>query len=77
MLIVMKDGNVHQLFQALLDDEAFGRLDILKVHAAEGRPHELDRLDDFLRVLGLQLYVDGVDVGEALEQHRLALHHRL
>ena len=31
-----KTGNVHQLAQALLDDEAFGRLDVLEIDAAEG-----------------------------------------
>ena len=33
--------------------------------------------DEPLAVLGRDLDVDRVDVGEALEQHRLAFHHRL
>ena len=33
-------------------------------------------LDDLVRVLGVQADREGVDVGELLEQHRLALHHR-
>ena len=28
-------------------------------------------------ILGVELDVDRIDVGEALEQHRLAFHHRL
>ena len=77
VLVVVEHRNVHQLFQALLDDEAFRRLDVLKVDAAKGWPHQPDRIDDLFRVLGVQLDVDGVHIGEALEEHRLALHHRL
>ena len=36
----------------------------------------LDRLDDLVGVLGVEADREGVDVGELLEQHRLALHHR-
>ena len=49
----------------------------LKIDPAKGRAHQLDGSDDFLGVFGIQLDIDGVDVGKALEQHRLALHHRL
>jgi hypothetical protein len=37
VLVVMEDRDVHQLAQALLDDEALRRLDVLEVDAAEGR----------------------------------------
>ena len=77
VLVVVHDRDVHPLAQRLLDDEAFGRLDILKVDAAEARLHQLDRLDDPVDILGVELDVDRIDVGEALEQHRLAFHHRL
>ena len=77
MLVVVKHRDIAQLFQALFDDEALGGLDILKIDAAEGRGHQMDGLDDLVRILGCELDVDGVDVGEAFEQHRLALHHRL
>ena len=77
VLVIMEHGNVHDLFQPLFDDETFGGLDVFKVDAAEGWPHQRDGLDDLIRVFGIKFDVDGVDVGEALEQHRLALHHRL
>ena len=77
VLVVMEDGDVHQLAQALLDDEALRRLDVLEVDAAEGRRQVAHAVDDRVRVLGADLEVEGVDVGEALEQHRLAFHHRL
>ena len=34
VLVVMEDRNVHQFAQALLDDEAFRRLDVLEIDAA-------------------------------------------
>ena len=77
MLIVMHDRDLHPLLQRLLDDEAFGRLDVFKVDAAEARFHQRDRCDDRVGVLGCKLDIDRVDIGEALEQHCLAFHHRL
>jgi hypothetical protein len=38
VLVVMEHRDVHDLAQALLDDEAIGRLDVLEVDAAEARP---------------------------------------
>jgi hypothetical protein len=77
VLVVVEDGDVHQLAQSLLDDEAFGRLDVLEIDAAEGRPEIAHRVDELVGVLGVDLQIDRIDVGKALEQHRLALHHRL
>ena len=77
VLIVMKDGNVHHLAQALLDVEALRRLDVLEIDPAERRPEVFHRVDEFVRILGPDFQVDRIDVGKALEQHRLAFHHRL
>ena len=74
VLVVVEDGDVHQLAQALFDDEALGRLDVLEVDAAEGGAEIAHAVDERVGVLRVDLEVDGVDVGEALEQHRLALH---
>ena len=38
VLIVVEDGNIHQLPQALLDDEAVRRPDVLEVDAAKEGP---------------------------------------
>ena len=73
----MEHRDVEQLAQFLLDQEALGRLDVLEVDAAEGRPEKAHAVDEFIRVLGRDFEVDGIDVGEALEQHRLAFHHGL
>ena len=70
MLVVMEDGNIHQLAQAGLDDEALGRLDVFEVDAAEGRAEEADAVDEFLHIFGRDFEVDAVDIGKAFEQAR-------
>ena len=40
-------------------------------------PEIAHAVDELVDVLGVDLEVDGIDVGEALEQDRLAFHHRL
>ncbi len=77
VLVVMEDRNVEQFAQALFDDEALRRLDVFQIDAAERIADALDAFDEGVRIVLLDLDVDGVDVGEALEQHRLAFHHRL
>ena len=73
----MHDRDVHPLAQRLLDDEAFRRGDILEVDAAEARLHQRHRVDELVGILGVELDVDRIDIGEALEEDGLALHHRL
>ena len=77
VLVVMEDRDVHQLAQALLDDEAFRRLDVFEIDAAPAGAEQLDAIDELVGVLGGDFEIDRVDVGKALEQHRLAFHHRL
>ncbi len=77
MLVIVHDRDLHALAQGLLDDEAFRRLDVLEVDAAEAGLHQRHGIDEGFGVLGIELDVDGVDIGEALEQDRLAFHHRL
>ena len=77
VLVVVEDGDVHRAPQLVLDLEALRRLDVLEVDAAEGGLEQLAGADDFLRVLGVELDVEHVDVGEALEQNALAFHDRL
>ena len=77
VLVIMENRYIHDFFQLLLDDKALGRFDILKVDTAKCRSHQLDRVDERVRILGIQLYIDRVNVSKALEKHRLALHHRL
>ena len=77
VLVVMEYRDVHQFAQALLDDETLRRLDVLQIDAAPAGAQQLHAVDDLVGVLGGHFQIDGVDVGEALEQHRLAFHHGL
>ena len=76
MLIIVKDGDVDLVLQSLLDLEAARRRDVLEVDAAEGGRDQLHGLDDLVGVVGAEADRERIDVGELLEQHRLALHHR-
>src|SRR5262249_33522316 len=77
VLVVMKHRDIHALPQRTLDVEAFRRLDVLEVYAAESRLETGDDIDEFLRVALVDLDVEHVDVGKFLEQAALSLHHRL
>src|SRR3989442_3407366 len=71
-----KTGDVQFLAQPLLDLEAARGRDVFEVDAAEARCQVLHRLDDLVRLLRGQADREGVDVGELLEEHRLAFHDR-
>ena len=59
VLVVVEDRDVHQLAQALLDDEALRRLDVLEIDAAEATGRDsLTHVDEFVGVLGGDLEVD-------------------
>ncbi len=76
VLIIVKDRDVHLLAAQPLDDEAVRRLDVLEIDRPEGglqRRHDLRKLHGIALV---HLDVETVDIGELLEEHRLALHHR-
>ena len=70
-------GIFMRCLQPRLDLEAFRRLDVLEIDAAEGRLQRRDDVDDAVDLVGVDLDVEHVDAGEFLEQDRLALHHRL
>jgi hypothetical protein len=76
VLIVVEDRDVAALLEAFLDLETLGRSDVLEIDAAEGRREELAETDDLFRVFAVDLDVEDIDVGKALEEHTFALHHR-
>ena len=76
VLVVVEDRDVQLVAQPCLDLEAAGGGDVLEVDAGEDRADRLDSADDLLGVLGVEADREGIDVGEPLEQGRLALHHR-
>ncbi len=73
----MKNGNVHQFAQPFFDHEAVGRLDVFQIDAAECRAKIAHAVDESLDIMRVDFDVDGIHIGEALEQHGLAFHHRL
>src|SRR5450759_1221766 len=76
MLIVVEDGDVQLFLKPSLDLEAHRRRDVLQVDSTESGSDRLTYRHELLNARGT--HTDGVriDVGELLEQHRLALHHR-
>ena len=77
VLVVVEHRDVEALLEAPLDLEALGSLDVLEVDCAEGRLQAGDGLYQRVDVAFVDLDVEDVDVGELLEEDRLALHHRL
>ena len=77
MLVIVKHRDLHALAQRALDVEAVRRLDVFEVDATEGGLQRRDGVDQLVEVALSQLDVEHIDAGELLEEHRLALHHRL
>jgi hypothetical protein len=75
VLVVVEDRDVELRPKATLDLEAPRGGDVLEVDAFEVRSHRPDEGDDLVDVLGVKAQWEGIDAGELLEQHRLALHH--
>ena len=77
MLVIMKNGYVHNLFQALLNNEAFWRLNIFEVYATKTGAHQPNRVDKLFRIFCIQLNIDRIDVRKPFKQNGFALHHWL
>jgi hypothetical protein len=77
VLVVVEHRDLHPLAALALDLEAFGRLDVLEIDAAEGGLQRHDDVDELVRVALVELDVEAVEAREFLEQDRLAFHHRL
>src|SRR5688500_16796728 len=73
----MEHGYAQLAAKRLFYIEAFRRLDVLQVDPAERRFHQLDDLDDVVRVVAVDFNVEDIDVGKALEEHSLAFHYGL
>ena len=77
VLVVVEHRDVHGLLELLLDVEALRGLDVLQVDPAKGRLQELADLDDLIGVFRVDLDVEHVDVGKALEENPFPFHDRL
>jgi hypothetical protein len=76
VLVIVEDRDVHAGRELLFDVEAFRRLDVFQVDAAQGRLQCGDDLDQLVGVVFGQFDVD-IHAGKFLEQAALAFHHRL
>jgi hypothetical protein len=74
VLIVMEDGNAQRAAERFLNIETVRGTDVLEVDSANRRLEQLAELYDVVRVLGADLEIEDIEVGELLEQVRLALH---
>ena len=77
MLVVVEDGNVELGLKRAFDRKTFRRADVFQVDAAEGRRDRGNNTHHLLRIVRVDLDVEHIDVGETLEEHALAFHHRL
>ena len=77
VLVVVKDRDIHTLAAEFFDDEAVRCLDVFKVHRAKGRFQRANDIGQLFGIGFVNLDVETVDIGEFLEQNRLAFHDRL
>ena len=76
MLVIVKDRDVHPLFQSLFNDEAIGRGNVFQIDAAKSRLEQFHCVNEALRIFGVHFDVYGVDISEAFEKNCLTLHDR-
>ena len=67
MLVIMEDGDVHELFQLLFNIEAIRCLDIFEVDSAEGGAQELDAVDEIVGVLSIDANIDRLNASKLVE----------
>ena len=77
MLIVVEHRNFHALMQVFLYVETIRCLDVFEVNAAKCRLQAFDGFRQLVRIFFIDLDIEHIDPGKALEQNGLAFHHRL
>ena len=77
VLVIMEYRDITALDELPLYIEALRPLYILKVDAAECRGYRCDDINELLRILLIDLYIEYIYIREPLEQHSLALHNGL
>ena len=76
MLVVVKDGNIQELFQTFFDLKAAGCTDVFEIDTAERGSDIDDCADDFFRVLCVQADRHGIDAAEFLKENGFSFHNR-
>ena len=74
LLIVVPHRNGEFFSQPVENTEALGLRDVFQIDATKVRLDELDRPNDFIRVLGVQAHRHRIDAAQVLEQQCLAFH---
>ena len=74
MLVVVHDGDVELGLESALDFKRLGRLDVLKVDAAERGRDGLHRGYESIWIRGIHFNVKNVDVRKDFEKDALSLH---
>ena len=77
MLIIVEDGNIKTLAQGLFNHEAIGRFDIFQINRAKGRRDGRDNLDQFVRIVFIDLDIEDIDASKLFKENRFTFHHRL
>ena len=75
VLVVVEDRNLHRLAQSLFNLETIGRFDVFQVDSAKRGLEKLTEPDNFLGIVAIDLDIEHVHVGKALEQDGFAFHH--
>ena len=77
MLVIVKDRDVHPLFQSLFNDEAIGCGNVFQIDAAKSRFKQFNCVNEALRIFGVYFDIDRINIREAFEKNCLTLHDRL
>src|SRR5699024_11746123 len=76
VLIVMENRDIRLAAQSLLYFEASRCRDILQVDSSENGSHQFDRVDDFIHVIRLERYREGIHSGKIFEKRTFSFHYR-
>ena len=76
VLVIVEDRNVADFFELALDVEALRSFNVLEVYAAKGWLHQLDSLDDFVWVFGIQTDWESIYACKGFEQNGFTFHNR-
>ncbi len=77
MLIVVEHRNFQLLFQGLFDVVALRGFNVFQVDSAKCGVQQGTHANHIFRICGIHFQIEDIHVGKSLEQHSLALHHRL
>ena len=76
MLIVVEHRDVTSFLQLLLDLEAAGCADVLKIDSAEAARQKANRMYDFIHILAADAQGNRIHITEIFEEDALAFHDR-